>query len=70
MFLKTNWIEALKMWRLGLGLFLRGRFPLKLEKIKRRDELDRMMRVVDKLNIDELHDEQQKVRHVVTGGHA
>jgi len=28
------------MWRLGLGLLLRGRFPLKLEKIKRRDELD------------------------------
>jgi hypothetical protein len=56
------------MWRLGLGLFLRGRFPLKLEKIKRRDELDRMMKVVDKLNIDSLHDEKKKARNMAVAG--
>lgn len=70
MFLKTQPIEAFKMWRLGLGLLLRGRFPLKWEKIKRRDELDRMMKVVDKLNIDKLHDEKKKAHHAVAGGHA
>jgi heterodisulfide reductase subunit C len=70
MFLKTNPMEAVKMWRLGLGLLLRGRFPLVLEKIKRRDELDRMMKVVDKMHIDQLHDDQKKPRHAVAGGHA
>ena len=68
MFLKTNPIEALKMWRLGLGLFLRGRFPLKLEKIKRPEELDRMMKVVDQLNIDKLHDEKKKAHNTAAAG--
>ena len=62
MFLKTSPLEAVKMWRLGLGLLLRGRFPLTLEKIKRRDELDRMMKVVDQVNIDKLHDELKQAR--------
>jgi len=55
MFLKTNWKAAVGMWRLGLNLFLRGRFPMKYESIRRRDELERMMARVDKLSIDALH---------------
>jgi heterodisulfide reductase subunit C len=27
LYLKTNWIEAMGNWRLGLGLIQRGRFP-------------------------------------------
>jgi heterodisulfide reductase subunit C len=56
MFLKTNVLAAVGMWRLGLNLLWRGRFPLKLEGIKRKDELVRMMAVVDKLAIDALAD--------------
>jgi quinone-modifying oxidoreductase subunit QmoC len=59
MFLKTNWLAAIGMWRLGLGLFMRGRFPLKLESIKRRDELERMMRTVDNTDIYKLSDGQK-----------
>ena len=47
MFLKTNWRAALGMWRLGLGLFKRGRFSLGHESIRRKSELDRMMKVVE-----------------------
>ena len=54
MFLKTNVFAAIGMWRLGLNLLWRGRFPLKVEGIKRQDELGRMMEVVDKLSIDAL----------------
>jgi heterodisulfide reductase subunit C2 len=56
MFLKTNILAALGMWRLGLKLITRGRFPLKMEGIKRKDELGRMMSVVDALSIDALSD--------------
>ncbi len=56
MFLKTNVLAAVGMWRLGLNLLTRGRFPLKVEGIKRKDELERMMEVVDKLSIDALAD--------------
>lgn len=49
MFLKTNWLAALGMWRLGLNLFRRGRFPLKVEKIERRNELGRMLETVERL---------------------
>ena len=59
MFLKTNILAALGMWRLGLNLLRRGRFPLKLEGIKRKDELERMMAVVDKLSIDALNNGHQ-----------
>lgn len=61
MFLKTNILAAIGMWRLGLNLLMRGRFPLKMEGIKRKDELGRMMAVVDALSIDALAD-QQKAR--------
>jgi heterodisulfide reductase subunit C len=60
MFLKTNWKAAIGMWRLGLGLLQRGRFPLKFESIKRKDELNRMMEVVDNLDIDKLTDFKPK----------
>ena len=66
MFLKTNVLAALGMWRLGLNLFVRGRFPLKLEGIKRKDELERMMAVVDKLSIDALNNGHQNGGN---GGH-
>ncbi len=59
MFLKTNFRAALGMWRLGLNLLRRGRFPLKMEAIKRRDELGRMMAVVDALSIDALTDRRK-----------
>jgi heterodisulfide reductase subunit C len=60
MFLKTNWKSALGMWRLGLGLFKRGRFALKYEGIKRKEELARMMKVVDNVDIDKLSDLKPK----------
>ena len=59
LFLKTNILAAVGMWRLGLNLFIRGRFPLKLEGIKRKGELERMMAVVDKLSIDALNNGHQ-----------
>ncbi len=54
LFLKTNWLAAIGMWRLGLGLILRGRFSFKFESIKRKDELSRMMATVDNVAIDAL----------------
>jgi quinone-modifying oxidoreductase, subunit QmoC len=60
MFLKTDWLAALGMWKLGLGLFLRGRFSLKYEGIRRKDELARMMAAVDNIDIDKLTDVKPK----------
>jgi quinone-modifying oxidoreductase, subunit QmoC len=60
MFLKTNWWAALGMWRFGLGLFKRGRFALKQEGIQRREELAKMMEVVDNVSIDKLSDLKAK----------
>jgi len=59
LFLKTNILAAIGQWKLGLNLFIRGRFPLKPETIKRKDELIRMMAVVDKLSIDALSDKRK-----------
>ncbi len=59
MFLKTNALAALGMWRLGLNLLTRGRFPLRMDGIKRKDELGRMMAVVDQLSIDALSDRRR-----------
>jgi len=70
MFLKTNWLAALGMWRLGLGLLKRGRFPLKIETIKRKEEQDRMMRTVDQLTVNRLHAElTQNSAQPQPGGH-
>jgi heterodisulfide reductase subunit C len=68
MFLKTNIPAALGMWRLGLNLLVRGRFPLKMEGIKRKDELSRMMSVVDALSIGALSD-RRKARANGGNGH-
>lgn len=43
LYLKTSWIEAMGNWRLGLGLLLRGRFPLKPDTIRDRRSLARML---------------------------
>jgi quinone-modifying oxidoreductase, subunit QmoC len=43
LFLKTNWFAALGMWRMGIGLILGGRFSLKSENIKKRQELARLL---------------------------
>ena len=59
LFLKTNILAAIGQWKLGLNLFIRGRFPLWPETIKRKDELVRMMAVVDKLSIDALSDKRK-----------
>ena len=67
MFLKTNVFAAVGMWRLGLNLLVRGRFPLKIESIKHTDELGRMMAVVDKLNIGTLSDGHKTPGHGGSG---
>ncbi len=71
MFLKTNFLAAVGMWRLGLNLLTRGRFPLKMEGIKRKAELGRMMAVVDALSIDALSDQRRARANGGngTGGH-
>ena len=69
MFLKSTWWRAFGMWRLGLGLLRRGRFPLHLESIKRKDELNRMLKTVDKVTIDTLHDNTGKPAPARGGGH-
>jgi len=51
MFLKTNFLAVLGMWRLGLQLISHGRFPLKMEGIKRRAELHRILSAADALAV-------------------
>ena len=63
LFLKTNILAAIGQWKLGLNLLIRGRFPLWPEKIKRKDELIRMMAVVDKLSIGALTDARKANGH-------
>jgi len=63
LFLKTNILAAIGQWKLGLNLLIRGRFPLWPEKIKRKDELIRMMAVVDKLSIGALTDARKANDH-------
>ncbi|MCF7709489.1 MAG: 4Fe-4S dicluster domain-containing protein [Verrucomicrobia bacterium] len=47
LFLKTNWMAAIGMWRLGLNLIRTGRFSLKRESIQRRGELAKMLESVE-----------------------
>lgn len=47
LYLKTNWLAALGMWRLGLDLVRTGRFSFKPESIKARKELAAIMDYVD-----------------------
>ncbi len=69
MFLKTNWTAMFGMWKLGLGLIKQGRFAFKLESIKRKDELDRMMKTVDNINIDALRSDTKQKPQAHGGGH-
>jgi quinone-modifying oxidoreductase subunit QmoC len=48
--MKTNWMAALGMWKQGLGLMRSGRFSLKSEGIKNKEQLKRMMDTVDNSN--------------------
>lgn len=58
MLLKSGLANAVKtglgMWRLGLGLIKTGRFSLKPETIRRKEELAQMMRIADQSDIDRL----------------
>lgn len=47
LFLKTNWRAALANWRLGLDLIRTGRFSLAAERVKRRDDIARMLAALD-----------------------
>lgn len=47
LYLKTNWLAALGMWRLGINLMRTGRFSFKPESIKARKELAAIMDYVD-----------------------
>ena len=50
MFLRTDWLAALKAWRLGLGVIRTGRFDLRPEHIERHAELEAMLASVDNGN--------------------
>ncbi|MFM1944338.1 MAG: hypothetical protein RI897_3320 [Verrucomicrobiota bacterium] len=50
LFLKTSWKAALGNWRMGLDLQRTGRFSLKSEKIRQREQLARMIDAVDEEN--------------------
>jgi len=54
LFLKTNWLTAFGMWRLGLNLIRTGRFGYFQEGIKSTKEIDDMMDTVDNLSINQL----------------
>lgn len=47
LFLKTNPLDALKDWRMGIDLQKTGRISIKPERIKRRNELATMLDTVD-----------------------
>lgn len=46
LFLKTNWFRFLSMMGLGLNLIRTGRLMLRLDKIKRRKELQTIVRLI------------------------
>jgi quinone-modifying oxidoreductase subunit QmoC len=50
LFLKTSWKAALGNWRMALDLQRTGRFSLKSEKIRQREQLARMIDAVDEEN--------------------
>lgn len=54
MIYKSDWLALLRSWKLGLGLLFKGRFPLKMEEINRKEELRKIMDTVDKISIDTL----------------
>jgi heterodisulfide reductase subunit C len=49
--LRTNWLQLMGSWKLGLNLLLRGRFGLfKNETIRDRDQLTRLLKDDEKPN--------------------
>jgi len=54
LFLKTDWKAAFGMWKLGLALIRTGRFSFKMEKVKKRGDLAKLMEAVENVNIDAL----------------
>jgi quinone-modifying oxidoreductase subunit QmoC len=47
LYLKTAPIAAMKMTTMGIRLFLQGRMGLKIEQIKRKDELQTILKTLD-----------------------
>jgi quinone-modifying oxidoreductase, subunit QmoC len=47
LFLKTNWLTALKNWRLGFDLLRTGRFSLVTERIRNRADIALMLDAAD-----------------------
>ncbi len=47
LFMKTNPLAAMGNWRMGIDLMKTGRFSLATERMERREDLARMMDVVD-----------------------
>ena len=54
LFLKTNWKAAAGMWRLGLALIRTGRFAFKLDSVRQRGDLVKLMEAVERISIDDL----------------
>ncbi|MGC8829660.1 MAG: 4Fe-4S dicluster domain-containing protein [Verrucomicrobiia bacterium] len=54
MLLKSNWKDIFRSWKLGLKLLARGRFPLKTENVEKKEEVRKMLDVVDRVSIDTL----------------
>ena len=53
LYLRASWLDALKSWRLGLGLMRTGRFSIKPEHIGRQAELAAMLATMSNGNTKE-----------------
>jgi heterodisulfide reductase subunit C len=71
LYLKTNPFKLLKMTRVGLGLLMTGRFSLKKEHIHQKDQLQKLLEAVDRLegeaHIEAAMDRGAKLAAVETG---
>ncbi len=47
LFMKTSWLAALGNWRMGIDLFRTGRLSLTTERIRKPEDLERMLAAVD-----------------------
>jgi len=59
MLLKSNPLAALGMWKLGLKLLTRGRFSFKMEGIRQRDQLAKMMAVANEVDSEHLPPQEE-----------
>ncbi len=66
LFLKTNPFKLFKQTGLGLKLLTRGRFSLKKESIKRKDELHSMLKVLEKVHMVKSKDELARLKEVTS----